>query len=178
MGFIKACYINFLQVLLVNLTVMNAKNHDWSNMKKEITLIKGGISVDDRGEVLYINDFLFEGIKRFYVVSNHKVGFIRAWHGHKLEAKYVSVLSGAALIGAVKVDNWESPSSHAQVSKFVLSSKQPSVLYIPPGYANGFMSLTVDAKLIFYSTSSLDNSLGDDYRFDSKLWNIWNVAER
>ena len=144
----------------------------------EIKLIKGGVSVDDRGEVTFINEFKFENIKRFYSVENHKSGFIRAWHGHKMEAKYVSVISGAALVGAVKVDDWLNPNPHAQVSRYVLSSKQPSVLYIPAGYANGFMSLTGDAKLIFYSTSTLEDSLGDDYRFDSRYWDIWNVAER
>jgi dTDP-4-dehydrorhamnose 3,5-epimerase len=144
----------------------------------EIKLIKGGVSIDDRGEVAFINEFKFENIKRFYSVENHNSGFIRAWHGHKMEAKYVSVISGAALVGAVKVDDWLNPSPHAQVSRYVLSSKQPSILYIPPGYANGFMSLTGDAKLIFYSTSTLEDSLGDDYRFDSRFWDIWNVAER
>ncbi len=144
----------------------------------EIKLIKGGISIDDRGEVAFVNEFNFINVKRFYCVENHRLGFIRAWHGHKKEAKYVSVVSGAALIGAVRVDDWENPNLQADVSKFILSSKQPSVLYIPPGYANGFMSLTEGAKLIFYSTSTLEESVGDDYRFDSRFWDIWGVIER
>ena len=64
------------------------------------------------------------------------------------------------------------------VERFVLSAKKPSVLFIPPGYANGFMSLTDDLKLMFFSTSTLEESLGDDIRFDSRLWDVWQVPER
>ena len=147
-------------------------------MMQEIQLIKGGLSVDGRGEVSFVNDFKFDKIKRFYCVQNHKSGFVRAWHAHKLEAKYVSVISGSALIGAVKIDDWKNPSPDSRVHSYTLSSKQPSILYIPKGYANGFMSLTDDAKLIFYSTTSLEESLSDDYRFESRLWDIWNVIEK
>ena len=52
-------------------------------------LIEGGLAVDDRGIVSFVNDFDFAGVKRFYMVSNHKAGFVRAWHAHKHEAKYV-----------------------------------------------------------------------------------------
>jgi len=32
----------------------------------EVLLYEGGLGVDDRGEVGYVNDFHFEGVKRFY----------------------------------------------------------------------------------------------------------------
>ena len=53
-----------------------------------------------------------------------------------------------------------------------------AVLYIPSGYANGFMSLTEDLKLMFFSTTSLAESQGDDFRFDARHWDIWTVVER
>ena len=37
----------------------------------------------------FVNDFNFENVKRFYQVENHRQGFIRAWHGHKKEGKYI-----------------------------------------------------------------------------------------
>ena len=144
----------------------------------KVNLIQGGLAVDDRGQVEFINDFNFEGVKRFYIVSNHTRNFVRAWHAHKNEGKYVFVARGAALVGAVQIDDWEKPSQNLDVQRFVLSEKKPSVLYIPPGYANGFMSLTDDAKIFFYSTSSIEDSLNDDYRFDARHWDIWNVEER
>lgn len=141
-------------------------------------LIQGRLAVDGRGEVGFVNDFDFANVKRFYSVTNHHRGFVRAWHGHRQEAKYVTAVAGAALVGAVAVDDWERPSSQLPVEQFVLSAATPSVLYIPPGYANGFMSLTDDAKLIFFSTSTLEESQGDDIRFDSRTWDIWTIPER
>jgi dTDP-4-dehydrorhamnose 3,5-epimerase-like enzyme len=141
-------------------------------------LIAGGLAADDRGELAFVNDFHFEGVKRFYTVSNYRQGFIRAWHGHKREAKYVTAVSGAAVVGAVRIDDWEHPSQNQQVERFVLSAHRPSVLYIPPGFANGFMSLAQDLKLMFFSTSSLEESQGDDFRYESRHWDIWQVVER
>ena len=143
-----------------------------------LTLIKGGLAVDDRGVVSFVNDFNFKGVRRFYIVENHKQGFVRAWHAHKNEGKYVMVVKGSALIGAVKIDNWDQPSKSQEVKRFVLSEKNPSVLFIPKGYANGFMSLSNDLKIMYLSTSSLEESMGDDYRYDSRYWNPWKVEER
>ena len=141
-------------------------------------LVQGGLAVDDRGEVGFVNDFDFAGVRRFYMVSNHRAGFVRAWHAHRREAKYVLVAQGAAIVGAVPIDNWEKPSTDVKVSRFVLTAKKPAVLYIPPGYANGFMSLTEYAKLLFFSTSSLEESRDDDVRYDARYWDIWCVEER
>ena len=147
---------------------------------KETTpyLIEGGLAIDDRGQVVFINDFDFKDVKRFYMVSNHRSNFVRAWHAHKKEAKYVLVVKGAAVIGAVKIDDWDNPDKTAEVHRFILSEKKPTILYIPTGYANGFMSLTEDAQLIFFSTSTIEKSKGDDIRYDSRYWDVWNVTER
>ena len=67
---------------------------------------------------------------------------------------------------------------HLDVERYVISEKKPQVVYIPPGYANGFMSLTKDLKLVFYSTSTLEESSGDDIRYDARYWDIWDVVER
>lgn len=142
------------------------------------TLLQGGLAVDDRGEVGFVNEFGFADVKRFYTVKNHSQGFVRAWHAHKREAKYVAVLEGAALVGVVAIDDWEKPSKQAEVSRFILSAQKPSVLFIPARYANGFMSLTADARLIFFSTSTLAESKDDDIRYDARYWDIWHVVER
>lgn len=143
-----------------------------------IKLIYGDSSIDDRGKISFVNDFDFDKIKRFYIIENHRLNFIRAWHGHKNEAKYVICLNGSALVAAVEIDNWELPNKKAYINRFVLSSDKPSILYIPPGFANGFMNLTLDAKLIFFSTSTLNESKLDDYRFDAYYWNAWDILER
>lgn len=141
-------------------------------------LLEGGLGIDDRGQVAFVNDFAFEGVKRFYVVANHRQGFLRAWHAHRREAKYVTVLHGAAVVAAVKIDDWAHPSKDAQIHRYVLSAQKPSILFIPAGYANGFMSLTEDAKLVFFSTTTVEESRGDDVRYDARYWDPWEIIER
>ena len=148
--------------------------------KKEdiVRLIEGGLVVDDRGTVGFINEFNFSDVKRFYVVTNHRAGFVRAWHAHRHEAKYITVLRGAAVIGAVKIDDWTKPSRDKPVSRYVLSSNKPSAIYVPAGYANGFMTLVEDTILVFFSTTTVEESRGDDVRYDARYWDIWQVVER
>jgi dTDP-4-dehydrorhamnose 3,5-epimerase len=145
---------------------------------KDLILYSGDLAVDDRGEVGFVNEFDFAGVKRFYTVKNHRAGFIRAWHGHRQEAKYVTVLGGAALVAAVLIDDWNRPSKDLQISKYIISAKKPRVLFIPAGYANGFMSLTIDTQVVFFSTSTLKDSSTDDVRFPARYWDIWDVEER
>ena len=136
-------------------------------------MFEGKIIADDRGTVRFINDFNFEGVKRFYQVENHRRGYIRAWHGHRQEGKYVYVVIGAALIGVVNLND-----ENAVPEKFVLSEEIPRVLWIPPNSANGFMTLKENTKIIFYSTSTLEESMGDDIRFDYNKWDIWQEDPR
>ncbi len=99
-------------------------------------------------------------------VENHRQGFIRAWHGHKIEGKYVYVTSGSALIGTVNMDT-------LIVEKTILSAKQPRILYIPPNHYNGFKNLEENTSVIFFSTSTLSESANDDIRLPYDQWDIW-----
>lgn len=112
------------------------------------------------------------------MIRNHQQGFIRAWHGHRNEGKYFTIVKGSALICGVCVDDWEKPSKELKIHRFVMSETSPAVLYLPPGYANGAMSLTQDAQILVYSTSTLQESLNDDIRFESRFWNPWTIEER
>ncbi len=144
----------------------------------EPKLIRGSVFTDDRGELRFINDFSFDDVKRFYHVRNHRQGFVRAWHGHKKEGKYVTVLHGSALVACVQIDDWNAPSKNLPIHRFILSESAPSILFIPPGCANGMMTLTADTEITIFSTSSLDESKTDDFRFDARYWNPWTVEER
>ncbi len=141
-------------------------------------LMEGGLAVDDRGSLAFVNEFAFEGVKRFYIVSNHRSGFVRAWHGHRREAKYVLALSGAAIVAVVPIDNWDNPARDLPVQRYVLTEYKPALLYIPPGYANGFKTLKPETRLLFLSTATLEESRGDDLRYDAHYWDAWQVVER
>ncbi len=152
--------------------------NDLQEKGQGLILFEGGLSIDDRGEVGFVNEFDMRQVRRFYTVCNHKPGFIRAWHAHKKEKKYVTVVSGAAIVAAVCIDNWESPSKDLHVHRYVLSAQKPAVLFIPNGHANGFVTLTDDTKLMFFSTAMLGESEGDDIRYDAHYWNPWKIIER
>lgn len=143
-------------------------------------LLDGSIFIDERGLVISFNNFNFNNIKRFYQVENFNSSIIRAFHGHKKEAKYVRVLSGAILVCLVEISNFVEPDKNAQIEKFVLSEQKPQILYIPPHYANGFKILQPKTKVIFYSTSDLKSSKKDDFRFPYNYWGekIWELIKK
>lgn len=145
---------------------------------KKPQLLEGGLVVDDRGSVRFVNQFRFEGIKRFYIISNHTAGFVRAWHAHRREEKYVMALTGAAVVAAVEIDEWNSPSKSLPIYRYVLSQERPAILYVPAGFANGTKTLTANASLIVFSTSSLEDAEQDDIRYDAYYWNAWEIVER
>jgi dTDP-4-dehydrorhamnose 3,5-epimerase len=138
---------------------------------ENLSQIKGNQIFDERGSVRFINDFKFEGVKRFYQVENHDINFIRAWHGHKKEGKYVYVTQGVAVVAAISFDGLDN--KDIVPSKYVLSSNSPSVLWIPPNHFNGFKNLTNNTNIIFFSTSTLEESKGDDIRLEYNYWDIW-----
>jgi hypothetical protein len=40
------------------------------------------------------------------------------------------------------------------------------------------MSLEEDTRIMVFSTSSLEESKGDDFRYHGRYWNPWEVEER
>lgn len=137
-------------------------------------IYQGDIAVDDRGKVTFVNGFDFRDVKRFYMVENHQKGFVRAWHGHKREGKYVLVVSGAAIVAVVSMLDED----ETKAARYVLSADKPQVLYIPPSNYNGFKTLTDDTKIMFFSTSTLEESKDDDYRKNADCWKMFEVVER
>ncbi|MDO8594504.1 MAG: dTDP-4-dehydrorhamnose 3,5-epimerase family protein [bacterium] len=131
-------------------------------------LIIGDSHIDERGTLRFINGFDLSAVKRFYQVENHRVGFIRAWHGHAREEKYMYVASGSAYVGVVDLQTNE-------IKKFTLSAEKPRILHIPGNTAHGFMNLEDHTKIIFFSTATLEESKKDDLRFPWDKWNIWDI---
>ena len=104
-------------------------------------IIKGGRFTDHRGSIDFVNDFHFEGVKRFYFIENVDTSIIRAWQGHRAEKKFFYAIQGSFLMAWVKIDNWDSPSPNLQAETAILKSSEPGILIIPPGYANGLRAL-------------------------------------
>lgn len=129
-------------------------------------ILVGSTYTDDRGIVTFCNDFDFKDVKRFYMVQNHKAGFVRAWHGHRKEGKYVFVPKGAVLIAVKPME-----STDQEIEQYTITGA--NILYIPPGYYNGFQTLTDDTQVMFFSSSTLEDSKDDDIREPALRWDIW-----
>jgi len=140
----------------------------------EPSLIKYGFSSDERGTVFFINNLDFKKVKRTYLVSNKKPKTVRAWHGHKIEEKWVSVEEGEFLVCLVKIDNFKKPDIKSKVYQFKLK-KEDGILHIPNNYANGAMNLSKINSIRYFSSLSLKDSINDDFRFDSNFWDPWKT---
>jgi dTDP-4-dehydrorhamnose 3,5-epimerase len=126
-------------------------------------VIEGGLSVDDRGAVGFVNDFAFEGVRRFYTVSNHAAGLVRAWHAHRREAARHCPRGAAA--GAP--EDRRSPPA-AQVHRFVLSARS-SVVCVPR--ATPMHRVPTDDVSLLLSTATVEESQGRR-PYDARLWDI------
>lgn len=143
---------------------------------EKISIITGKTMSDQRGDVSFVNGFDFKGVKRFYQIKNSSLNVVRAFHGHLKETKYFYVVSGSILLAAVYIDDPKSPNKNTHVHKIILSHQKPSIVRIPPSYANGFKSLEENTTIVVFSTSSLRESLSDDYRYSWDYWGkeVWD----
>lgn len=135
-------------------------------------IIEGGNFSDSRGTISYVNDFSFKDIERFYVITNADENPIRAWQGHKVDAKNFYCISGSFKIHFVKIDNWENPSKDLNIETITMNASESKIVHIPADYANAIQSLETNAKLISFSTLPLANSKDDDVRYASDYWKI------
>jgi len=141
--------------------------------QKEASVITGGQHIDERGKLLYFNDFDMKPVRRFYIIEHTETKIVRAWQAHQKEQKWLHVIKGSFKIVVVKPDDWEMPSQKLFTKVIILKSDSNQLLHIPGGYANGFKALEVNSKLMVFSDFSIANAGEDDFRFDKDLWYDW-----
>ena len=117
-------------------------------------------------------------LRDFTLFTITKKNFIRAWHGHFKEEKFIGCIKGTFQISAVKINNKNKPNKKNRIFSYFLNQSNNDFVYIPKGFANGSMSLEDNSELLIFSTSKVEDSLKDDYRFDPKYWNPWIINER
>lgn len=135
----------------------------------EPKIIKGGEHQDDRGRIVYNNDFNAAEVKRFYTIENVNTSFVRAWQGHSIEKRWFSVLEGQFLIKLIKINNWEEPDPKSEIQTFKISDDGLHILYVPPGYVTSIQALKQGAKLLAMSDYLL-GEVKDEYRFDKNYF--------
>lgn len=138
-------------------------------------MMECGVSVDSRGSVTFANGFPLKEFQRFYIIRNSSDAPIRAWHAHHNESKAFFPINGSFLVGAIKVPDWSEPPLDENPDFFTLEATNPKALFVPKGYANGIKSLSADAEILVFSSSTLAESQKDDFRFAPSTWLFPNL---
>lgn len=139
----------------------------------EIILIEPKVFPDDRGyflESFKSSDFLSNNIPNNFVQDNlsfSRKNVIRGMHFQKKpkeQGKLVSVIKGRVLDVAVDIRK-ESPTFMKWIS-VELNDRQHAMLYIPEGFAHGFLSLTDEVYLLYKCTKEYDPKADSGIRWD------------
>jgi dTDP-4-dehydrorhamnose 3,5-epimerase len=144
----------------------------------DVILVEPKAFPDDRGfffESFKASDFEKASLPTHFVQDNFsfsKKGVIRGLHYQKTpkaQGKLVSVLKGCVWDIAVDIRR-ESPTFLKWVA-MELNDQNHVMLYIPPGFAHGFISLTEDVHLLYKCTNEYDPKADAGIR-----WNDPDIA--
>jgi len=139
----------------------------------DVILIKPKVFEDERGffmETYKKEDFEKAGIKGEFVQDNHsksKYGVLRGLHFQKepyAQAKIVRCVKG--VIYDVAVDLRRNSPTFGKFIAVILSEFNKYMLYIPRGFAHGFLVLSNEAEVIY----KVDNIYAPDHE-GGLIWN-------
>ena len=138
----------------------------------EVLLLEPKVFGDERG-------FFFEsynrrilaglGVTAEFVQDNHSrstIGVLRGLHyqRHHPQGKLVRVISGEVF--DVAVDLRRSSPSYGQWVSSTLTAENKRMMWIPPGFAHGFLTLSESAEFLYKTT--------DYWHPDDERCLIWN----
>ena len=139
---------------------------------KDLKIIQGENHLDKRGafrEIFLKNKMKgFNGI--FWCVSKSKKNVVRGLHIQKKnnQAKYISVIKGKVF--DVVLDLRKKSKTFGKCYKIVLSDKNSKSLYIPKGFAHGFMGMEKE-NIVVYANSNYRSKKNET----GILWNDKNL---
>ena len=135
-------------------------------------IITGGSHKDHRGTISFVNDFKFEGVNRFYTIHHPDTSTIRAWQGHTQESKYYYPVKGSWIIAWVKME-FDKPEEDWIAEYIKLNASESKIIFLPPGYANGFKALEDDSIIIGFSApGELEEK--EILRWELNKWLDWS----
>lgn len=150
---------------------------------KDACIIRPMIRIDPRGtffEAFNESDFLKLGIDHDWVQDNQSVSSENVFRGlhfqlpPKAQAKLVRVTCGMVI--DIIVDLRKDSPTYLRQEKILLDCEDSDILYVPEGFAHGFLSLTEGASVVYkagdYYDPKLERSiLWEDEDFSNvKLW--------
>ena len=129
---------------------------------KGLLVFEGKQHTDNRG---YLRELLQEKIVgkkfKFQIISKSKNNVLRGLHFQlkRPQGKHISVIKGK--IFDVAVDLRRKSPTFKKFYSLILSEKNNKSIYIPPGFAHGFLTLN-DENIICYSCTEY-RSIGNEY---------------
>ena len=129
----------------------------YKNKFKDLLIFKSEKFEDNRG---YFRELCLEKYLKkkliFTVVSKSKKNVLRGMHMQKnnMQGKYISVIKGKIL--DVVIDCRKKSKTFGKHFKIILSDKNSTSIYIPPGFAHGFLSMEKDNIVIYSCTKYRD----------------------
>ena len=144
----------------------------------DLRIIEPKVFSDDRGyflESYKYSDFQNQGIQEDFKQDNHSFsikGVLRGLHfqlSPKAQAKLVRVVKGSAW--DVAVDLRKDSPTFLKWYGLELSAQNKKLIYIPEGFAHGFVSLTEEVHLLYKCTEEYDSSLDRGI-----IWNDPDIA--
>ena len=149
-------------------------------MIKDVAKIDLVAHVDDRGyliEIIRATDPYFTKFGQVYLVGNFAKGTIRAFHKHKVLWDWFFISHGSAKF--VLVDDREDSPSYKEMNTFVVCSRNPSLIVVPPGVYHGWMSLEDDTQMISTASEVYNRENPDEVRIPpDSFGDVWTVKGR
>ena len=146
---------------------------------KDLFLIKNRSFKDNRG---YFKELIRENVINrkfpFLVMSFSKKNVIRGLHVQTTnsQGKFISVLKGK--IFDVAIDLRKNSKTFGRVYKCVLSEKNNTSIYIPPGFAHGFQALENENYIVYSCTKYRNKESETTIKFDDKELNVkWPIKK-
>lgn len=144
-----------------------------------LVIIQPQVFPDGRGsffETYKQTEYRANGVPEVFVQDNHSVstrGVLRGLHfqtGDYAQGKLVRVIRGA--VWDVAVDCRPASPTLGQWFGLELSSKNRTQLYIPPGFAHGFLTLSEEAEFCYKCTAEYHKASEGGIRWDDAILGI------
>ena len=150
----------------------------------DVVLVEPAVFPDGRGSFLETykrSDFERAGIRVDFVQDNHSIsqaGVLRGLHyqlAPHAQGKLVRVTAGA--VWDVAVDVRRSSPTFGRWVGCELSADDHRMLYIPPGFAHGFLVLADETHFVYKCSAEYDRSAEAGVRWDDPALGIdWPLA--
>lgn len=134
--------------------------------------------VDKRG--YFVRDFCNKELKRikFYIKQinisyNKKKYTLRGFHYQVKpfeESKIITCLSGKIL--NVSIDLRKNSKTYLKIFKKILSEKKLHSLHIPKGFANAYLTLKPNTKILYYMSEYYRPNKGYGIKYNDKFFSI------